>query len=185
MAMATTPQIKMPPQSTVPQIRLSNIVTCLGAALTTLGLISTSLDTPFLRSISNTTVNRNKDHCIQMLEQIHELLYGIIHFHITSDTGCELPPNMLYELGKLTETLHKIHTFFEAQQEKSRLKQFFRQGEMRTLLQGCHLGLQQALAVFRLQGLHISSVVAEMQEYAQKTQEDVLNLISAFSDKES
>ncbi|KAJ7458953.1 P-loop containing nucleoside triphosphate hydrolase protein [Mycena latifolia] len=117
-----------------------------------------------------------------MLEQVHELLYGIIHLHVASNTGGELPPNMLYDLGKFAETLHKIHTFVGAQQEKSRIKQFFRQGELSTLLKGCHQGLEQALKVFKVQDLCISSDVTQMQQYAQKTHQEILELISALSD---
>jgi hypothetical protein len=102
-----------------------------------------------------------------MLDQIQELLYGIIHSHIaSSDTAGELSPSMLgFEeidrvhsaffnylsiVDPLFRTLHKIHTFVEAQQESSRIKQFFRQGEMNTLLKGCHVGLEEALKVFKV-----------------------------------
>ncbi|KAJ6490547.1 hypothetical protein DFH09DRAFT_1291081 [Mycena vulgaris] len=75
-------------------------------------MVSVSLKSPFLEPISRTmqallavvqTVKKNKDNCITMLEQIHELLYAIIHLHVTSDTGGELLPNMLNHLGKFTE----------------------------------------------------------------------------------
>ncbi|KAJ6495871.1 hypothetical protein DFH09DRAFT_1290295, partial [Mycena vulgaris] len=155
----------MPLQPTVTQIRLNNIVAALSAALSTFEMVSVSLKTPFLEPISRTmqsllavaqTVKRNKDDCITMLEQTHELLYAIIHLHVTSDTGGELPPNMLNHLGKFTETVQKIYTFVEAQQEKSRIMQFFRQGEMSTLLKDCHLGLEEALEAFKVQRIHLS-----------------------------
>jgi hypothetical protein len=38
----------------------------------------------------------------------------------------------------------------EAQQEKSRIKQLFRQGEISTLLKSCHSGLETALNVFEV-----------------------------------
>jgi hypothetical protein len=41
----------------------------------------------------------------------------------------------------------------EAQQDKSRLKQFFRQAEISTLLKNCDLGLQQALSVFKVRSV--------------------------------
>jgi hypothetical protein len=47
-------------------------------------------------------------------------------------------------------TLHKIHTFVEAQQKGSTLKNFFRQGEMSTLLKDCKAGLQQGYEVFQV-----------------------------------
>ncbi|KAJ6572539.1 hypothetical protein DFH09DRAFT_1277443 [Mycena vulgaris] len=151
----------MPLQPTTAQTRFENILTSLTAAMATFDEVSHSVETPFLRPISSTiqslltvvqTVKKNRDDCAQMLEQIHGLIYAIIRLHITSDTGSELPPDMLYNLGKFTETLHKIHAYFEAQQEKSRIKQFFRQGEMSTLLRGCNTGLAQALEVFKVQG---------------------------------
>jgi hypothetical protein len=47
-------------------------------------------------------------------------------------------------------TLHKIHTFVEAQQNGSKLKKFFRQGEMSTLLKDCKAGLQQGFVIFQV-----------------------------------
>ncbi|KAJ6490549.1 hypothetical protein DFH09DRAFT_1377297, partial [Mycena vulgaris] len=166
---------KMPLQPTVTQIRLGNVLTALSAALTTFEMVSSLLAVV-------QTVKRNKDDCIMMLEQTHELLYAIIHLHVTSDTGGELSPNMLNHLGKFTETLHKIYTFVEAQQETSKIVQFFRQGEMSTLLKGCCLGLEEAFEAFKVQRIHLSSDVTQMQEYAEKTHQEILEMISALSD---
>jgi hypothetical protein len=47
-------------------------------------------------------------------------------------------------------TLHKIHTFVEAQQNGSKVKKFFRQGEMSTLLKDCKVGLQQGFEIFQV-----------------------------------
>ncbi|KAJ7457424.1 hypothetical protein FB451DRAFT_1509702 [Mycena latifolia] len=125
----------LPPKAA--QNRLNNIATSLNAAVTTFDVVTQSLKTPFLQPISNTihslltaiqTVKRNQEECMQMLEQIHELL-----------------------------TLHKIHTFVEAEQEKSKIKQFFRQGEMKALLKTCHTGLEQALNVFKISRVLSSS----------------------------
>ncbi|KAJ7453463.1 hypothetical protein FB451DRAFT_669008 [Mycena latifolia] len=130
------------------------------------------------------SIKRNRDDCTHMLEQIHELLYAIIRFHVTSgaDAGDELSPKMLDNLGAFTETLHKIHTFVEAQQEKSKIKQFFRQGEINALLKDCHRGLQEALDVFKIDAVRLLTDVTGMQQHAQKTHEEVLELISSFSD---
>ncbi|KAJ7482690.1 hypothetical protein FB451DRAFT_1442265 [Mycena latifolia] len=152
----------MPLPPTAAQNRLNNIATSLNTAVTTLDVVTQSLKTPFLEPISNTlhslltavqTVKRNQDECAQMLEQTHELL-----------------------------TLHKIHTLIEAEGEKSIIKQFFRQGEMRTLLKGCHTGLEQALEV---EGVTVLSNVADMQQHAQRTHQEVLELISAVSEESS
>ncbi|KAJ7874606.1 hypothetical protein B0H13DRAFT_2551486 [Mycena leptocephala] len=57
---------------------------------------------------------------------------------------------MLSHIGKFTETLHKIHTFIEAQQSGSKVKSFFRQGEMSTLFKECKAGLQQGFVIFEV-----------------------------------
>ncbi|KAJ6586328.1 hypothetical protein DFH09DRAFT_1432145 [Mycena vulgaris] len=164
----------MPLQSTLTQIRFENILTALNAAMATFKVVADSLETPFLKPISNTmqsllnavqTVKKRKDE--------------------SSDTGGELSLNMLKNLGQFTETLHKIHTFVEAQQEKSRIMHFFRQGEMSVLLKGCHLGLEQALEVFKVQDANLSRDVSNMQEYASKTHQEVLDLISSLLDGRS
>ncbi|KAJ7486913.1 hypothetical protein FB451DRAFT_1168290 [Mycena latifolia] len=185
----------MPLPPTAAQNRLSNIVTSLNAAVSTLDVLTESLKTPFLQPISNAVhslltavkiIKRNQDECAQMLEQIHRLLYAIILVHIKSDTGGELPPMLLGTLGRFAETLHKVSAFIEAEQEKSKIKQIFRQGEMRTLLKGCHMGLEQTLEVFKatlqMQNVTLLNDVAHMQEHAQKTHQEVLELISAISD---
>jgi hypothetical protein len=48
-------------------------------------------------------IKKNKDVCTEMLEQIHKLLYAIIHLHITSNTGGELTPKVLDNLGQFAE----------------------------------------------------------------------------------
>ncbi|KAJ6509791.1 hypothetical protein DFH09DRAFT_1435517 [Mycena vulgaris] len=154
MKMATFITRGMGPPN-ITQIRVKNIVTCLDAAVETLEIIAKDLETPFLQPISSTvrsllSVKRNQDDCTRMLEHIHRLLYAIIRLHIDSDTGGELSPSMVKNLGQFTETLHKIHTFVDAQKEKSIIKQFFRQGEMSTLLNGCNDGLQQAFEGFKV-----------------------------------
>ncbi|KAJ7462965.1 hypothetical protein FB451DRAFT_1495053 [Mycena latifolia] len=184
----------MPHPSTAPQDRLNNIVTSLNTAVSTLAMVAESFQTPFLGPISNIlyslltavqvfqAVKRNQDDCTQMLEQIDELIYAVIWVHMKSDTAGELSPTLLHNLGQFTETLQKVHTYVEAEQEKSKIKQFFRQGEMRTLLKACHTGLEQALEVFKIEGAKVLRDVTDMQEYAQKTHQEVLELISSLSE---
>ncbi|KAJ6570481.1 hypothetical protein DFH09DRAFT_1362626 [Mycena vulgaris] len=188
--MATFITCEMRP-SNITQIRVNNIVTCLDTAVETLEIIAKGLETPFLQPILSTVrsllvsvqgVKRNQDDCARMLEHIHGLLYAIIRLHIDSDTGGELSPSMLKSLGQFTETLHKIHTFVDVQKEKSIIKQFFRQGEISTLLKGCNDGLQQAFEGFKVQHAYLLSDAAEMQAAAQATHQKVLVLISSLSD---
>jgi hypothetical protein len=53
-------------------------------------------------------------------------------------------------LTTVIRTLHKIHTFVEVQQNSSKVKNFFCQGEMSTLLKDCKAGLQQGFEIFRV-----------------------------------
>ncbi|KAJ7127286.1 hypothetical protein C8R43DRAFT_957964 [Mycena crocata] len=185
----------MPPQPT--QSRLNKTLTALDAAVTTLEMVNDSLQAPFLgpicitmRSLLATAqgLKKNQDSCTQMLEQIHELMYATIRLHISSGTGStggELSPTMLDNLGRFTETLHKTHTFVEAQREKSKIKQFFRQGEMNALLKSCNVGLEHALHAFKVQHITNFNMLSDAQESAQKTQKEVLDFISDLSDKSS
>ncbi|KAJ7924020.1 hypothetical protein B0H13DRAFT_2398497 [Mycena leptocephala] len=172
----------MPPQPTVATIQLTNITTCLNLTICTLETLASSLKSPLLTAMANTTqsllknmqtVKKNKNECSQLMEQTYELLNAILIVHIKSDTGGELPPSVLTHIGKFTETLHKIHTFVEAQQNGSRVKKFFRQGEMSTLLNDCKAGLQQGFEFF------------QMQEDAEKRKKEVLDMIEALSDTTS
>jgi hypothetical protein len=114
-------------QPTITQIRLDNIIICLNAAVATVEVVSKGLKTPFLGPIVTTmwsllsvvqvtsalqiqheltsfqTIKKNRDPCVKMLEQIHELLYAIIRVHINSNTTGELTPRMLDNLGAFTE----------------------------------------------------------------------------------
>jgi hypothetical protein len=50
----------------------------------------------------------------------------------------------------LFRTLHKIHTFVEAQQKGNKIKKFFQQGEMGILLNNCNAGLQDGVDFFQV-----------------------------------
>ncbi|KAJ7888456.1 hypothetical protein B0H13DRAFT_1888406 [Mycena leptocephala] len=180
----------MPPQATVTQLRLNNITACLTITANTLETLASSLKSPFLAAISNTTqsllkniqtVRQNKHDCTQLLEHTYELLHAIVMVHIESNTGGELPPSVLTHIGKFTETLHKIHTFVEAQQNGSKLKKFFRQGEMSTLLKDCKAGLQQGLEIFQVPMVNHMKDLTQMQEDAERQHKEVLDVIEALS----
>ncbi|KAJ7090951.1 hypothetical protein C8R43DRAFT_964758 [Mycena crocata] len=141
----------MPLQVTVAQARLNRAITGLTGAVQTLEVFAYSFKTPFLQPISTTArsllsglmnVKKNREDCSKLMEQTYRLLYGIISLHISSETEAELLPSQLNNLGKFTD-------FVEAQQDKIRIKDFFRQGEMATLLKECNAGLQQGLDAFK------------------------------------
>ncbi|KAJ7812594.1 hypothetical protein B0H13DRAFT_1926066 [Mycena leptocephala] len=155
---------------------------------------SVSLNTPFLEAISNTTqsllkniqtIKQNKNHCTELLEEAYELLNAVLMVHLKSDTGGALPPSMLSHIGRFTETLHKIHTFVEAQQNGNKIKSFFHQGEISTLLKECKAGLQQGFVIFQIGTANIMKDITEMQEEAEKRHKSVLNMVEAASDRTS
>ncbi|KAJ7154909.1 hypothetical protein C8R43DRAFT_1186258 [Mycena crocata] len=181
----------MPPRSSLTQIRANNILASLSIAVNTLELLCDSFNTPFLDAILRTTqslvkyvptVQQNKTDCVQMMEQVHELLYAIIGLHITSETGGELSPATLSNVGKFAETLHKIHTFVEAQQGKSKMRQCLYHGQIGRLLKDCNAGLQQGLNAFSVQGVDILKHTANMKFHAERKHQEVLELIQSFSD---
>jgi hypothetical protein len=49
------------------------------------------------------TIKQNKNSCTRLLEQTCQLLNVIMMVHIKSDTGGELPPSVLNNIGKFTE----------------------------------------------------------------------------------
>ncbi|KAJ6572861.1 hypothetical protein DFH09DRAFT_1312639 [Mycena vulgaris] len=48
------------------------------------------------------TVKKNKNECIELIEQIHEVVYVIIDLHVKSGVE-ELPISLLNQMGEFTE----------------------------------------------------------------------------------
>ncbi|KAJ6572399.1 hypothetical protein DFH09DRAFT_1152872 [Mycena vulgaris] len=185
----------MPLQSSVTEIRLNSIIACLQQAVGMLNMLKDPFGTPFIPAISSTTLSlitevqnarRNKVECIQLLESVHGLLYAIINVHIQSGTTGILPPVMLKHIGRFTETIHKIHTFVEAQRDGSKIKNFFRQSEMTALLKDCQRGVQAAQEVFKIEtAVGNFSSVREIEKKTQEVQNELLELIANSSDWET
>ncbi|KAJ7146624.1 hypothetical protein C8R44DRAFT_898726 [Mycena epipterygia] len=184
----------MPPGITIMKINLDNIIACLTPMISLLNDLSDAFGTPFIPAIANTTlslitlvqnVKKNKEECIKLMENIHELLYSVVNLHIKSGTASSLPPSTLAAIGELMETLHKVYAFMEAQQDGNKIKHFFRQSEMKTLLNECRMGLQQAFDVFKMEGVNIHGSIVEMQKETAKNHQELLELISTTSDATS
>ncbi|KAF7360362.1 hypothetical protein MVEN_00765900 [Mycena venus] len=174
---------------TTTQIRLNNITTCLTATVNTLKILE-SLQTPFLEGISNTiqslveygkAVKQNRSDCVYLMEQTHELVNAIIVAHIKSDTAGGLPPRVLNEIGNFTRTLHKIHTFVEAQQNGHKIRMLFQQGKFSTLFKDCKAGLQRGFEFFQVIIPNTLPDVRQMQQHANEQHQAVLNMIEALS----
>ncbi|KAJ7885238.1 hypothetical protein B0H13DRAFT_1889659 [Mycena leptocephala] len=181
----------MPRQPSVTEIRLENIKACLAPAVTLLNELNDAFGPSFVQPISNTVqslisavqnVKQNKNECAQLLENIHQVLYAIVNLHIKSETAGTLPPTTLTHIGSFMETLHKIYTFVEAQQEGNKLKQLFRSSEMNTLLKDCHAGLDQAMEVFSINTSAIFNDINEMRTAADIMHKELLELTLTMSD---
>ncbi|KAJ7494127.1 P-loop containing nucleoside triphosphate hydrolase protein, partial [Mycena latifolia] len=180
----------MPPPSKVVGIRLQDIMTCLTSGIKLLKDLHDAFGSPFILAIANTTsslivvvqnVKRNKNECIELMENIHGLIYAVVDLHLKSETPGSLPPTILYRLGKSTETLHKIHAFIEAQQDRSIIKHLFRQNETHTLLKECREGIQEVLSNFKIDATNLGGVIA-IQQKLQNMHRELLELISSLSD---
>ncbi|KAJ7694706.1 hypothetical protein B0H16DRAFT_1844977 [Mycena metata] len=186
----------MPRQPTVTQARLNNISKCVAITANTFDVLVDTLKISGVEAISNTiqpllklvqTIKQDKIECAELMEQTHELLNAIITMYIKSDTGAELPPSTLNQIVKFTETLHKIHTFVEAQQGSSKIKKLFRHGELAVLLKDCKAGLQETLDFFNIKTLDTLTNIREIQDRAQLRHQEIVDLIEnlALSDSAS
>ncbi|KAJ7620689.1 hypothetical protein DFH06DRAFT_1305936 [Mycena polygramma] len=180
----------MPPQASATQIRLTNIKACLAVTADSLEVLASGLKGTSLEAISYTTKSllknvENKDECAQLLEQTHELLNAVLVTYLKSDTGVDLAPDVLNNMGKFTQTLHKVHTFVEAQQKGSKIKKLFRQGELSTLLEGCKEGLRQGLDSFQINMRTIMKDLTDIQKESEERHKEILLLIEALTDDTS
>ncbi|KAJ7107165.1 hypothetical protein C8R43DRAFT_1243739 [Mycena crocata] len=178
--------------STRTDMRINTIVARLTPMVPLLRELGDAFGTPFVPAITNTTVSlisilenvkKNKDDCVQLMEDVSQLLTAIVKLHINSMPSGDLPASSLYDVAKFTETLHKIHTFVEAQQEAPKLKHLFRNTEMKTLLSECRTGLHLSLEGFKTQmtGTVLGNA-PQIQEEIERMHKQVLELISTLSD---
>ncbi|KAJ7711197.1 P-loop containing nucleoside triphosphate hydrolase protein, partial [Mycena metata] len=182
----------MPRQDPAIETRIHKLAACLTPAVTLLEELNKALGPPFIQPIVKTVqaliagvqkVKRNKDECFQLVESIHQVLYPIIYLHLKSETAGSLLPPVLDEIAEFTDTLHKIYTFLEIQQDGNKIRQFFRQSEVNKLLKDCHTGLNQANETFKVQtGFTMLNNVIQVQHEAEAMHTELLELITTLSD---
>ncbi|KAJ7779659.1 P-loop containing nucleoside triphosphate hydrolase protein [Mycena metata] len=184
----------MPRQPTAAQARLNNISECVAITANTFDVLVNMLKISGVEAISNTiqsllrlaqTIKQDKNECAKLMEHTHELLNAIIMVYIKSDTGAELPPSTLNQIVTFTETLHKIHTFIEAQQSGSKVKKLFRHGELAALLKDCKAGLQHGFDFFNIKTVDMITDVREIQDQAQLRHQEILNMIETLASSDS
>ncbi|KAJ7117472.1 hypothetical protein C8R44DRAFT_790792 [Mycena epipterygia] len=141
----------MSPQRSVTQSRLNNIAEYLTVAAAALQQFSDARRSACLNTISSIilslatlaqTVKRNGAECIQLMEGVHTLVYALVRLLMKSNGGA-LPPR-IFDTGKVTETLQKIHLFVEGQQDQRNI----RNNGPTPVLDDCKVGLQEAFSAF-------------------------------------
>ncbi|KAF8166948.1 hypothetical protein K438DRAFT_1856801 [Mycena galopus ATCC 62051] len=182
----------MPRQLTDAKAHLDHITTCLTLALPLLKELNDAFGPPFVQPIVNTiqslinlvqNVKQNKNECAQLMENIHHILYAVVKLHIKSETVGSLPLLMLDNIGKFVETLHKIYTFVEAQQQGNKLMHLFHKNEMNKLLQDCHAGLKQAQEMFGIQTqTQTLDEIREFRKTANLMHKEMMELIENLSE---
>ncbi|KAF8205258.1 hypothetical protein K438DRAFT_2096408 [Mycena galopus ATCC 62051] len=173
----------MPRQPTFAETNLDRIATCLTFTLPLLNELHDAFGPPFVQSLANTIqtmINLVQLNCGRI---IHEVLYAIVTLHMKSETVGYLPPATLDNIGKFTDTLHKIYTFVEAQKQGNKIKHIFHSNEMNKLLQECHIGLKQAREVFQIQTqTQRLDDIKDFKQTANLLHKELMELIENLSD---
>ncbi|KAJ7351629.1 hypothetical protein DFH08DRAFT_806345 [Mycena albidolilacea] len=169
----------MPPEITIAETRMNDIITSLKPTIRLLNDIHGAVGTPFVGVISSTTLSlinsievgnmnakKYKEESLRLMEDIHGVIYAILECHIKSESAGSLPP---------------IDTFLQVQNEGNMIKKFFRQWEINTLLKDCQAGLKHSSEVFKVRsGTTILTSLKDMQEMADNIQTEILELISTL-----
>ncbi|KAJ6447888.1 hypothetical protein C8R45DRAFT_1084598, partial [Mycena sanguinolenta] len=182
----------MPRQPTVTEIRLQNIADCLAPTVAVLNELNDVFAPPFVEPISNTVVSllmivqnvkQNKKDCAQLLENIYQVLLAIIGLHVKSESMGSLSPVMTEHLGKFMKTLHRTYMYIEAQQDRTKLKQLFRNTTgMNNLVKDCYAELDEAKKLFEVSMYGaIFKDIMEMKKAAEVQHQALLELISKMS----
>ncbi|KAJ7114348.1 hypothetical protein C8R44DRAFT_855642 [Mycena epipterygia] len=140
----------MPPSSRVDKILEYTVV-----AANALRDVSTAAQIPFLDNVctlsltvipivQNTTFQ--KERCLRMVEEIHQLLCALMGLCIHSEDICT--PKMLDQIAEFAFTLQKLHSCLKAQRELGTIKRLFKQSEITVQLDSCEKELRAASEIF-------------------------------------
>ncbi|KAJ7046392.1 hypothetical protein C8F04DRAFT_1064144 [Mycena alexandri] len=175
-----------------PATKLADLIEYTSFAASTLGEIARSAQIPFLltaASLSSMILDfvrasrTTKQHSIQMVEQIHEILFAIISLYSETVVARILPPSLLHDISKFTETLQKIYSFMQAQQGMGKIKQLLNHTDSTLQLDAYRAGLQDAMHALRIQtGISTVSGMAQAQKDVQQQHEDLMELLAAHPD---
>ncbi|KAJ6495471.1 P-loop containing nucleoside triphosphate hydrolase protein [Mycena sanguinolenta] len=90
---------------------------------------------------------------------------------------------MTEHVGRFMKTLHKIYIYIEAQQDRNKFKQLFRNIEMSKVVKDCHADLDEAKNIFKIgTGGAVFKDIAEMKKATETKHKELLELISTMSE---
>ncbi|KAJ7263707.1 hypothetical protein C8J57DRAFT_1470540 [Mycena rebaudengoi] len=175
-----------------PPTHRDNLLQYTAFAADTVREIASSFEIPFLGSATTLVLEilksvestkSNKDICIEMVEQIHEILGVVVTLHSTSEIKGVLPIALLHDIAKFSEILQKLFTILQQQQQMGKIKQFFGQHSNAERLEACRQELNNALEMFRVRatGLTLSQLV-QMRKNAKQCHEELVALLDSDSD---
>ncbi|KAJ7056358.1 P-loop containing nucleoside triphosphate hydrolase protein, partial [Mycena amicta] len=126
-------------------------------------------------------VRANRAQCIQLVEQIHEVLCALVT--LCGGAGGDVPTlslslGMLHSISQLTETLQQAHAYVSAQADTGMFKRIIKQAEHAARFEECSAGLRKALEAFGIRS-NMLLQVEQMHDEARKRHEELLALMEA------
>ncbi|KAJ7034627.1 P-loop containing nucleoside triphosphate hydrolase protein, partial [Mycena alexandri] len=91
-------------------------------------------------------VRANKSQCIQLIDQVHEIL--CVLFNLCGGFEASLSLALLHNISQFIETLQKVHVYVRAQADLGIFKRIVKQTEHASQFGECTAGLKQALESF-------------------------------------
>ncbi|KAJ7067361.1 hypothetical protein C8F01DRAFT_665982 [Mycena amicta] len=159
-----------------------------------LGDIAQASHTPFLATTASISaavftkielLKLNRDTFVQISQDIHDILRGIIALELGNGLDGALSSSVLHDIADFAETLNKLQIWLGNQQTTSKLRRLFRQNEEAAQLEACRQGIKRSLDIFSTRGhVNLTSEIEAWREETQLKHEELMRSIET-DDKES
>ncbi|KAJ7069372.1 P-loop containing nucleoside triphosphate hydrolase protein, partial [Mycena amicta] len=124
-----------------------------------------------------------RDDLLTVLEQIHEVLCIIITIYSASALEGFLPPEIVQDIGQLTETLQKVYTHLKSQKGISRIKQLFAPVANSAQLELCKRAMKSSIDSFRLhRGVAVVATIQNLEIDMEAQHNKLVEFLAANSD---
>ncbi|KAJ7754714.1 P-loop containing nucleoside triphosphate hydrolase protein [Mycena olivaceomarginata] len=126
-------------------------------------------------------IKLQKDRCLRMMEEIHQLLCVLMGLCIYSEDIRSR--EMLHKIAHFATTLQKFQTCLRELGGLGKFKRFFKQSEITAQLDSCEKELRTTSEIFTTQfGAGIANALIEFNHDTEKRHQELLELISSQSD---